>query len=85
MLKVPPIDVIFLHPLDNVCVAARDLPAGTQVTAGGRRVELREGVRLGHKIALAAIRPGEKVVKYGQTIGFATADVDAGAGSTRTT
>lgn len=79
MFKVPSVDVIFLHPADNVCVATRDLPAEAVVTAGGMSVKLIEPVRLGHKIALAAIPVGQQVVKYGQIIGFTTADVAPGA------
>ena len=30
MFKAQAIDVIYLHPSDNVCVAARDLAAGTR-------------------------------------------------------
>jgi len=78
MFQASPIDVVFLHPLDNVCVAARDLAAGSRITAGNHTVELVEPVRLGHKVALAAIRSGERVTKYGQTIGFATSDIVPG-------
>ncbi len=73
------IDTIFLHPRDNVCVAARDLPAGTTVRAGGHAVRLIEPVRLGHKIALAALAVDQPATKYGQTIGFATEPIAAGA------
>lgn len=79
MFKATPIDIVYLHPADNVCVAARDLAKGTHVTAGGRTVELREAVKLGHKIALDELPEGSKVVKYGQIIGFATANIAAGA------
>jgi arabinonate dehydratase len=79
MLKAPPIDVVCLHAADNVCVAARDLPAQARISAAGRTVELTEPVRLGHKIALTQIPSGEKVVKYGQTIGFTTEAVAPGA------
>jgi altronate hydrolase len=36
-------------------------------------------VGLGHKLAVRPIRAGETVLKYGQTIGFAAADIPAGA------
>lgn len=72
------VDVVSLHPHDNVCVAARDLPAGCQVTAGGQTVSLVRPIVLGHKIATRPIAKGERVSKYGQTIGFATADIAAG-------
>ena len=74
----PTTDVISLNARDNVCVAARDLGAGTAVTAGGRKVTLIGPIGLGHKIAVAPIAKGERVFKYGQTIGFATADIRAG-------
>ena len=79
MFKATPIDVVCLHAADNVCVAARDLPKGTRIWAAGRAVELSEPVRLGHKIALETIPAGEKVVKYGQIIGFTTEAVAQGA------
>ena len=84
MFKSAPIDSIYLHAADNVCVAARDLPAGTRVSAGGRTLSLPAPVKLGHKIALAPVSKGQRVVKYGQTIGFATEDIRPGSGFTRT-
>ncbi len=35
-------------------------------------------IGMGHKIAVSPIAKGERVFKYGQTIGFATADIRAG-------
>ena len=34
---------------------------------------------MGHKISVTEIRPGEPILKYGQTIGFATAEIPAGS------
>ncbi len=71
------VDVILVHRDDNVCIAARDLDIGTEVTAGPT-VVLTALVRMGHKIALARIAKGERVIRYGQTIGFATTDIEPG-------
>lgn len=71
-------DVVFLHPDDNLCVAIRNLPAGTRVDAGGRSVTLSGAVRLGHKIALTPIAEGDRALRYGQTIGFATEAIEPG-------
>jgi altronate hydrolase len=79
MPSAAPIDIVYLHPADNLCVAARDLPQGTRISAGGHTVELCEAVRLGHKIALDLLPAGAQAVKYGQTIGFATQTVSPGA------
>ena len=70
--------VVFLHPDDNLCVATRNLPAGTRVEAGGCTVTLSGEVRMGHKIALAPIAKGGRALRYGQTIGFATEPIEPG-------
>ena len=46
---------------------------------GGGRVEIREPIGLGHKVALADIAQGEPVRKYGQIIGFAAKAIPAGS------
>ncbi len=71
-------DVVHLHPDDNVCIATRDLDAGTHVSGPRSDVTLSGNVGLGHKIALVEIPKGQRVVRYGQTIGFATQDDRAG-------
>jgi altronate hydrolase len=71
-------NVVLIHPADNVCVAVRNLPAAARVKVGKRSVELASAVNMGHKIALARIAKGDRVVRYGQTIGFATADIAPG-------
>ena len=48
---------IRLHPADNVVVAVRRLPAGTVLPGD---VTTREPVPFGHKVATAAIAPGER-------------------------
>ncbi len=69
---------------DSVGVAVVDIPAGTQATGVTLReqrryaVTVREPVPLGHKVALTAIRRGEKVIEYGEVIGQATADIAPG-------
>jgi altronate hydrolase len=69
---------VHLRPQDNVAVAARNLSAGAEVEIGGRSVALPQRIGLGHKVAVRAIRKGEAVYKYGQVIGFASKDIDAG-------
>src|SRR5262245_51986277 len=71
-------DAVYLHPDDNICVAARNLSAGQELEITGARVRLAEAVRLGHKIAVRAIRKGDYVRKYGQIIGQATEAIEPG-------
>lgn len=70
---------VILRGEDNVAVAARPIPKGYVIAFGGREVEVREPIALGHKVALAPIAVGEPVRKYGQIIGFASKPVAAGA------
>ena len=72
--------VLRLHPDDNVGVATRGLAAGATVDlAGGEpSIVARERVEMGHKLALATISRGSPIRKYGQTIGFAIADIEPG-------
>ncbi|HEX4071817.1 MAG TPA: altronate dehydratase family protein [Planctomycetaceae bacterium] len=69
-----------LHPDDNVGVSTRRIAAGAavDVSRGGAAVTARERVEMGHKIALVQIGRGMPIRKYGQTIGFATADIQPG-------
>ena len=71
-------EAIRLHPKDNVAVAVRDLPAGREILVGSHRLALSQAIRLGHKIALAAIPRGQRVWKYGQSIGVTTEAVVSG-------
>jgi len=69
---------VHLRPIDNIAVAARNLPAGMEVEHNGSVIRLGQRVGLGHKLALRDIRKGEAVYKYGQIIGFASVDIPAG-------
>ena len=67
-------DFIQIHPNDNVAVALKTLPAGT-VFAG---VTALQEIPQGHKMALSALESGDQVVKYGFSIGHATAAISPG-------
>lgn len=69
--------LITLNPADNVAVARETIdPTQTPLIEG--LVPLAKIPR-GHKIARIAIAQGQAVIKYGQTIGFATQDIAPGA------
>lgn len=70
---------VFLNPDDNIAVAARNVPVNSSIGSNGQAVVTREAIDLGHKVATRAIRRGEPVRKFGQTIGFATTDIAPGA------
>jgi hypothetical protein len=73
--------VLQLNSADNVAVAIEEIAAGTTVTVGvtsGDALTAKEFVPSGHKIALAPLATGEAIIKYGVTIGYATAAIEPG-------
>jgi altronate dehydratase len=66
---------------DNIAVALADLAGAARVKHGAREfvVDLVDVVPAGHKLAIRPIAAGEPVLKYGQAIGTASADIAAGA------
>ncbi|MGI5965510.1 MULTISPECIES: UxaA family hydrolase [Anaerotruncus] len=72
------VNFIKIHPDDNVGVAIRPIAKGETVDAGGVQVTALEEIKAGHKMALAPIKKGENVIKYGHAIGSAQADIAAG-------
>ncbi len=69
---------ILLNPADDVMIAKTSVPAGTVIEDDGRRIEVRQDIRAGHKVARHPARAGEPVRRYGQIIGFATQDIAVG-------
>ncbi|RQP24883.1 UxaA family hydrolase [Piscinibacter terrae] len=77
--RLPMHALIVLNPSDNVAVARAALSPGAEVVLpDGRTLRTQSAIDAGHKIALRPIPQGEVVLKYGQVIGVATADIQAG-------
>lgn len=71
-------DALRISESDSVAVALRPLSAGDEVSVGSATVVIGEAIRAYHKFALGDIRKGDMVLKYGEVIGEATADIPAG-------
>lgn len=69
---------LLLHVADNVLVARRTAPEGTEVALDSGAVRLTRVVPLAHKIARHAIAPGDTILKYGLPIGTATEAIAPG-------
>ena len=69
---------ICLSPLDNIVVLSRSVEAGTTIEVEGHRLTVATPLGLGHKLAYRPILAGEKILKYGVSIGSATRDIAAG-------
>ncbi|MBB6503487.1 D-threo-aldose 1-dehydrogenase [Sphingomonas endophytica] len=73
-----PQQLILLHPDDNVMICVAPIAAGDLLPVSGGTIPAREGVTVGHKIARAELKPGDKVIKYGAPIGSMTDAAAAG-------
>ena len=69
--------LILIHPRDNVAVALEDLKEGLPVTLGEETLVPLQDIPRGHKIALKTIGAGEEVIKYGCAIGTAKEEIPA--------
>lgn len=71
---------IRIHPQDSVAVALSPLKEGTLIRLeDGTEVTLIEDIPQGHKFALKDIPSGTSIIKYGNSIGIASADIRTGA------
>src|SRR5215813_12375222 len=69
---------VVLDERDTIAVAKEMLVPGTVLLDGGRPLRIAQAVPRGHKVALRPVLCGEPVLRYGQIIGFATSDIEAG-------
>lgn len=67
---------IRLSSSDNVVVAKKLLEAGIIIEEEG--IMTLQQIPAGHKVACISIKKGEPVVKYGETIGYAKAEIQPG-------
>lgn len=71
-------DIIKINVNDNVAVALRPISKGESIEVAGKTVVTIEDIPQGHKFAIAPIKSGDSVIKYGFRIGIAQADVEVG-------
>ena len=69
---------VHLRPQDNIAVACKSIPAGSELKIDGHSVTLPVAIRMGHKFAVQPVKEGDAISKYGQIIGFAGRDIRAG-------
>ncbi|RLI09204.1 D-galactarate dehydratase [Candidatus Bathyarchaeota archaeon] len=75
---------ILIDGKDNVATVASDVEAGeaVEVLSPEGEVVMRpvalDAIPFGHKIALADLRRGDRVIKYGEVIGVASTDIRSG-------
>ena len=63
MVKPAQIDAIYLHPDDNIGVAARNLKAGEVISLASYEITLQEEIPTGHKFAMESLADEDSVFK----------------------
>jgi altronate dehydratase small subunit len=71
--------LLLMSPEDNCLIARTTLLAGEVLEIDAVAIVLPEDIPLGYKVARRALRPGDKVLRYGALIGTVTAAVLPGA------
>ncbi|MDN2568074.1 UxaA family hydrolase [Aquibium sp. A9E412] len=72
---------IVLNPNDNVATLIDDAAAGAEAELTGEgsgTITILADIPYGHKCAVVALKSGTDILKYGQVIGRATADIAVG-------
>ncbi|SDM45332.1 UxaA family hydrolase [Halarsenatibacter silvermanii] len=71
-------NIIKISENDNVAVALENLKQKEKIFIGEKEINIKEEIPQGHKVSLADISPGEKIIKYGHSIGVASKDITKG-------
>lgn len=77
-VKVNDERMILLNESDNVFVCRQKINKGDLLQIGTDRIEMGSDIDVGHKIAGQAISMGNKILKYGVSIGSATKNISKG-------
>ena len=82
-MKAESISAIVLDKNDNVATALRPVSTGEliQMQSGKKIISIHvaEDIPMGHKLALVDIRRGDRLIKYGEVIGKASALIPKGS------
>ena len=71
-----------IHEDDNVAVLLEDAEPGSAALSGKSgtpTITILEPIKMGHKVAVKGLQPGDAIIKYGMRIGHATRIIIAGS------
>jgi altronate dehydratase small subunit len=69
---------ILLHPQDNILVCCQQAVAGEIIDFDKEKIVLMQNIDLAHKVSREALSKGDKIIKYGVSIGSALQDIGPG-------
>ena len=70
--------LLLLSARDNVFVARAGIRAGATLHINEQAILVKKDIPLGFKVAARSLNAGEKILKYGASIGSATRPIEAG-------
>lgn len=70
--------LLLLSPDDNIFVLRAAVEAEETIVVAGRKIQISTRIGLSHKIVRKAIGKGDKVLKYGASIGSASCEISLG-------
>lgn len=71
-------EIIKINEKDNVVVALRDLSKSEIIEVENKKIEIKEDIKRGHKVAISDFKVNDNVIKYGYPIGHAVKDISIG-------
>jgi len=69
---------VLLNNADNVFICCQAAKAGESVCIDKLEYRLTTSIDVGHKIAKKAIKSGQKIIRYGVSIGSAISNIASG-------
>ncbi len=63
---------------DNLVTCVKPLSKGDRILVEGSWIEVKDDIPIYHKLAIAEIKKGEPVYKYGEVMGLASQDIHVG-------
>lgn len=63
---------------DNLVTCVKAMKAGEWIVVDGVEIEVKDDIPKYHKMAVAEIRKGQPVYKYGEVMGVASRDIRVG-------
>ncbi|AJG98597.1 altronate hydrolase [Clostridium beijerinckii] len=71
-------EIIKINEKDNVVVALRDLSKSEIIEVENKKIEIKEDIKRGHKVAISDFKVNDNVIKYGYPIGHAVKEISIG-------
>ncbi len=69
---------IVINEVDNVAIVLQDVGKGEKVIVEGKSLTAADDIPYTHKIALADLKQGAAVIKYGEAIDTASKEIKQG-------